>query len=502
VDSSDQVQRRHNTLNDMTDTVALSFLGLTIGCARCHDHKFEPLSQRDYYRLQAFFTPAKFEREHPIPTTAERAEYERAMREYEAQPALRELADFEAPIRNAILERKVAALSPEARIAHRTPAAQRTAEQSNLALETQDKVAITDQEIVAALNKEQKNRRAELLREVKRVSKPAPLPMSMALLDGRSVTTHVLRRGEYTQPLDEVAPGVPAVLERSVTARSFNNRADLAAWIASPANPLTARVAVNRLWQHHFGRGLVATPSDFGKKGATPSHPELLDFLASEFIARGWSVKQMHKLMLTSATYQQTADVTPEQARAGEIDPENKLYWRMNRLRLEGEVIRDCLLAISDRLNPQMGGPGISPPIPRELFAGAAGWTPTPNDTQANRRSIYIFARRNLRFPFLEVFDAPDSNLSCPSRERSITAPQSLTLLNSDEVMIAATATAKKINEQTASSDDQIDIAYKLILSRPPAESEKRLSREFLTHSPLSELCRALFNHNDFVYTR
>jgi mono/diheme cytochrome c family protein len=498
VDSSDQEQRHHNTLNDITDTAALTFLGLTMGCARCHDHKFEPISQRDYYSLQAFFTPAKFDRERPIPTPAEKETYEAAMSQYEARPEVRELANLEAPVRERLRERKLAKLPSEAQAAHRTPPEQRNAEQANLVLETEDKVKVSEKELAGAFSGESKARRQELITAVKKLSKPAPLPRAMALLDGAPKKTFVLRRGEYSQPEDEVSPAFPEILRPTGAAPCADGRrAALADWIASPGNPLTARVMVNRIWQHHFGRGLVPTPNDFGTHGQAPTHPELLNWLASEFIARGWSVKAMHKLILLSATYRQSSVVSPA-ARAA--DPENKFYSRMSRVRLEGETIRDSLLAISGQLNPKMGGPGVFPPIPKEIFAGAKGWPVNDSASDYSRRSIYIFSRRNLRFPFLEVFDAPDSNLSCPVRERSTTAPQALTLLNADEVMIAAKLTAERLKREAASTDDQIVLAYRLTLARAPTSREAAISRDFLAQAPLEELCRALFNLNDFIY--
>jgi hypothetical protein len=258
---------------------------------------------------------------------------------------------------------------------------------------------------------------------------------------------------------------------------------------------------VNRIWQHHFGRALVGSPSDFGTHGQKPSHPELLDWLAAEFVARGWSVKQMHKLMLLSATYQQVSSSgAPVEDSQGAFDPENRLYWRMNRLRLEGEVIRDSLLAISGQLNLKMGGSGVFPPIPKEVFQGAKGWNVNADPREHVRRSVYIFVRRNLRFPFLEVFDAPDNNLSCPSRESSTTAPQSLTLLNADEVLNAATLTATRIEQQTESHEERITAAYRWIIGRAPTPNEHALSVDFLNRSSLQELCRALFNLNAFVY--
>ena len=518
VDSSDQIQRRHNTLNDMTDTAALAFLGLTMGCARCHDHKFEPISQRDYYSMQAFFTPAKFVRDKPIPTSEANVAFEAAMKVFNENPKVRELAELEAPVREKIFQRKVAKLSPEAQAAHRTPEDKRDAEQANLVLETADKVVISDKDVSSALSGVEKDRHKTLLNEVKKLPRPASLPKAMALADtDKPVTkTFVLRRGEYSQQLDEVTTEFPEVLRGGFKSEAKETgRRALANWIASPQNPLTARVMVNRIWQHHFGRGLVATPSEFGTHGQPPTHPELLDWLASKFIASGWSVKQMHKLMMMSETYLQASNSEFGMRNAESnstipnsnfriptsVDPDNKLLSHMNRLRLEGEVIRDSLLAISGKLNPLMGGPGVFPPIPKEVFAGAkGGWPQNDRAFDHSRRSIYIFARRNLRFPFLEVFDAPDSNLSCPSRERSTTAPQSLTLLNADEVLAASATTAARLERDAKTTDGKIKLAYRLVLGRAPNAKEFSIASEFLVKSPLEELCRALFNLNDFVY--
>ena len=501
VDSADQVQRRRNTLNDMTDTTALAFLGLTMGCARCHDHKFEPIAQRDYYSLQAFFAPAKFRNDLPVPTPAERATHEAGMKVYNEQThgQQQQISELEAPYRESLFEKKLAKLSPEAQAAHRTPREQRTTEQENQIQETAEMLEITNKELVAAMKKPDRDRHTKLLEELKPFPKPKPLPASLALQNGAPVKTHVLHRGDYQQPGEEVSPGFPQVLEGAnppVTSPPGGpSRAALAHWIADPRHPLTARVMVNRIWQHHFGRGLVGSPSDFGTHGQKPTHPELLDWLASEFVARNWSVKQMHKLMLLSATYRQASDNS-----ADGRDPENRWYGRMNRLRLEGEVIRDSLLAISGQLNLKMGGPGVFPPIPKEVFAGAKGWSSAEPAGDSARRSIYIFVRRNLRFPFLEVFDAPDNNLSWSTRERSTTAPQSLTLLNADEVIAAAERTATRVETEAAAPAERVALAYRLILGRPPTEKERTLSQRFLVQSPLPELCRALFNLNAFVY--
>lgn len=423
VDSADQIQRRLNTLNDMTDTAASVFLGLTLGCARCHDHKSEPFTQQDYFSLQAYFAAADFQRERPISAAVD-----------DATP------------------RSLAADPPTSGAA---------------------------------------------------AHKPSTLAMALATTNGPSPTTRVLFRGDYNQPREPVEPGIPAILRshsrspENPPPRDQGRRTALAQWIASPTNPLTARVLVNRVWQHHFGRGLVATPSDFGTRGEVPTHPELLDWLASDFMAHNWSIKHLHRLMVLSATYGQSSSVSSLAIRR---DPDNRLYSRQNRIRLDGEVIRDCLLSASGRLNTLMGGPGVFPPIAEEIVRTSKNWSVSPRPADHLRRSVYIVVRRNLRFPFLEVFDAPDSNLSCPERGRSITAPQALSLLNAPEVVAAARATARRIAADHPTPPAQCRAAFRQILCRQPSEPELQAGIEFLETSPLHELCRALFNLNSFVY--
>jgi hypothetical protein len=518
VDSADQTQRRLLTLSDMTDTTAFAFLGITMACARCHNHKSEPITQRDYYSLQAFFAPAQFQRELPIPTPAERAGYEAAMVRYRAQAdsTQRQLDALEAPYRLKLNEEKLALLSEDAQLAHKTPKEKRTMEQEGTVQETAPMLKFTDADLVKALSVEDKTRRGRLLNTLKQIAKPAPLPMTLALknTNGPPPKTFVLSRGDYNNPTEEVEPGVPAVVRSSrpeeVSGTAGQRRAILARWLTSADNPLTARVMVNRIWQHHFGRGIVMTSSNFGTQGARPTHPELLDWLAGEFRAKNWGIKAMHKVMLLSAAYQQSSDPAPA---ALALDPGNELFSRQNRARLEGEVIRDSLLAISGRLNTNMGGPSVFPSIPADIVKTSKNWTASANPDDHRRRSIYIFARRNLRFPFLEVFDAPDSNLSCPERGQSTTAPQSLTLLNSEEAMVAARATAERARS-AASAQDRIALAFRLILGRAPGPNELALAREFIkdradnaglnkaanAEGDYSELCRALFNVNAFVY--
>ncbi len=512
-DASDQAQRRQNTLNDMTDTASLAFLGLTVACARCHDHKFEPIPQNDYYRLQAFFTPGSFRRDLVIAPKEQRKAHESAMKEYTAlvKPTQDEMRQLEEPTRKRLYEAKLAKLSEEAQRAHKTPEDERDGGQRELVETTARLLVISPQELSKAMSETDRARQQELQKELKKFDgkKPASLPVAMGLRDngGNAPKTFVLERGELYNRGDEVQAGFPVVLSpefktvhpriESPRSGTTGRRSTFAGWLAGKDNPLTTRVIVNRLWHHHFGRGIVATPSDFGLRGARPTQTQLLDWLTTELVERGWSLKQMHKLMLTSATYQQSTLASADSLKK---DPDNKLFSRMNRLRLEGEIIRDSLLAISGRLNRKMGGPGVFPPIPKEALEGFKGWTASSNPQDHVRRSVYIFARRNLRFPFLEAFDLPDSNLSCPKRERSTTAPQALALLNAGDVMDAAKALAARVEKEAKSEEDRINLAYRLTIGRAPSANELKRCREFLADSPLSELCRALFNLNEFVY--
>jgi hypothetical protein len=329
----------------------------------------------------------------------------------------------------------------------------------------------------------------------------------MGLTDqpGPPPKTRLLEAGELKNASKEVQPGFLAVLSGGKVlpapiepvAGSTGRRLALAKWVARPDNPLTARVIVNRLWQHHFGRGIVATASDFGLRGARPTHAELLDYLATDLVAGGWHLKRIHKLMLMSETYQQATEANPD---AVAKDPDNHLLSRMNRQRLEGESVRDTLLVVSGRLNPAMGGPGVVLPEAAAAAGGSKAMPISPDPKDHNRRSVYLFARRNLRHPFLEAFDLPDSNLSCPKRERSTTAPQALALLNATEAATAATALAERLEHEAKSPEERVDLAYRLTLGRSPTTAERDRALAFLRESPLSELCRALFNLNEFVY--
>jgi hypothetical protein len=273
---------------------------------------------------------------------------------------------------------------------------------------------------------------------------------------------------------------------------------------------------VNRLWQHHFGRGIVATPNDFGLRGERPTHSELLDWLATEFVAHGWSIKHMHRLMVMSSTYQQASwVVASDQAR--KTDPDNRLLWRMNRRRLEGEAIRDCTLAANGTLNPKLGGPMIRVPLEPEVYdliftEGEPDglWPVTPDIREHTRRSIYLFAKRNVHLPLFEAFDQPDTLNSCPARAVSTFAPQALILMNGPFMQEQSKRfAARLIRDCGANMERQIDRAYRLAVARPPREQELAAAMAFLEkqatlasdeRAALADFCLALLNCNEFVY--
>ncbi|HEX8200009.1 MAG TPA: DUF1553 domain-containing protein, partial [Isosphaeraceae bacterium] len=520
VDLNDQGLRRQNALNDITETTSLVFLGQTIGCARCHDHKFDPIRQADFYSLQAFYTPARFRDDYPLGSTRERAASEARLRAWEAEVAAlqAELIRLEAPARATLASGPPPGLDDLAVAAFQKDEAGRSPAEIRLVYEalTKDR-RIKPEALAARLDPGTNARRQGLLARLDKALQAVPpaLPHARGLDETTpgAPPTYLLRRGEYGANGPEVHPAFPVVLGPTeaeavpaITASqtSTGRRAALARWLTRPGHPLTARVIVNRLWQHHFGRGIVATASDFGTMGEEPSHPELLDWLATELVARGWSLKALHRLMVTSSAYRQSTRLLPE---AQELDPENTLLWRQNRRRLDGEAIRDALLAASGRLNPRMGGPCVFPELPAELTqlsSKGAIWPVSPRAEDRDRRSLYVFLRRNLRYPFFEAFDRPDTNASCPRRPVTTIAPQALTLLNGRIAHDAARALAARVAREAGPDPDaRVARAYLLTLARPPDDRERALARAFLGDQPqasLIGLCLALVNVNEFVY--
>jgi hypothetical protein len=310
------------------------------------------------------------------------------------------------------------------------------------------------------------------------------------------------RRGDPENLGDEV-PRKNLDLFGGQVVEQGSGRRELADWIASSEHPLTARVMVNRIWQGHFGRGIVGTPNDFGRMGERPTHPELLDWLAGEFVSSGFSVKHVHRLILMSNTYRQ-ASVAADSGPGKEKDPENRLLWHFSRRRLEAEEIRDAMLAVSGRLNLKAGGPSVIVPIDKELVNALykpSQWAVTPDASEHNRRSVYLIAKRNLHLPFMEVFDTPDTQVSCPRRESSTHAPQALELLNGDLANAQADAFAARLLAEAGKNHTrQVELAYELAAGRAPTPTEKRMALAFLRTQRLREFALAVFNLNAFLY--
>jgi hypothetical protein len=471
---ADPKEDRFDQLDDMVNATSQAFLGMTLACARCHDHKFEALTMHDYYRMVAVFNPlrrptrGRTELDLPAGTRAE------LDRQAERDRHLAKLRRAAVPHAGAALRHAVAAAVRQ---------------------------AIPDLP------------RGYFMHE------PAPPP-----------PTHLLIRGKATRPGPKVEPGVPAVLVKAQPAflppgkQSSRRRLTLARWIASADNPLTARVIVNRVWHWHFGEGLVRTPGDLGVMGEAPTHPELLDWLAAWFVEHDWSPKQLHRLILASNTYRMSKRWNAEY---GKADPENQLLWRFPYRRLEVEAIRDSALAVSGRLNRTMDGPSMYPFVPKEALASHSDpdtiWKPF-DEKEASRRTVYAFIKRSMVVPLLEVLDLCDTTRPADRRLVTTVAPQALTLFNGDFVNRQARHLARRLVEEAgAEPGRQIERAYLLALCRPPTQKERQVLVQFLmketegqiresaekgTPLPpavarqraLEQMCRVILNLNEFVY--
>ncbi len=528
--------RRQEIHDNLTDTTGLVFLGLTIGCAQCHDHKFDPITQADYFRLQAFFATMVPRDDVPIVSPDEAAQYATRRAEWEAATAdiRREMDELLARKRENAFRGAVGKFDQEIQTAIRAPASERSCLQQQIAFQAMLYVSThLDRVNGDSLQDESKQRFQELEAKLAEFAslKPADLPTAMIVTDaeGEAPPTFRLAQGDYRKPLEQVQPGFPAFLGASeplletppVGAQSSGRRAALARWLCRPDHPLTSRVIVNRVWKHHFGVGIVATPNDFGAMGEPPTHPELLDWLAVEFMDQGWSLKTLHRLMVTSATYRQSSRVdlaTPTQAHALQSDGANRLLWHAHRRRLEGEAVRDAVLQVSgDLAAERMFGPSAQPELPPGL-TGKQAWKVNPQPHEQHRRSVYIFAKRNLRFPLLEIFDLPDLQNSCPERSVTTTAPQALALLNGEFALLQAQRWSERLiaeyGEDTAAI---VRAAWTAAFARDASQSEVTLACEFIARqtgviepgsesagaartAAVADFCHAIFNANEFLY--
>ena len=501
-------QRRQELLFDITDVTGSVFLGLTYGCAKCHDHKFDPILQKDYYRLQAFFQNTRIEDEAVLLSGPDYENWKTRRAHWEAQTAsLR--AEIEALLekpRKAKFDDRLSRFPEEIQETILMDPAKRTPFQWHMFTKAKAQVTFTEGELAAALKGDAKARYAELTRQLAAFDsiKPPDLPVAQTLTDMHTEPppTFLLKAGSYEAPGAEVAPGFLSILDPSDLNLARGRRSALANWIASPANPLTARVIVNRLWHHHFGRGISATPSDFGLMGERPTNLPLLDHLASSLVANGWSLKKLHKQIMLSHAWQQSSANHPASAAA---DPDNKLWWKYPRHRLEGEAVRDSMLAVSGQLNAKMFGPPVFPPLPAGVVT-RGGWKKDEDAAAASRRSVYVFVRRNTRYPLFDAFDMPDTHESCARRNMTINPAQSLELMNSRLVADWSRRFADRVrNDAGQSLDGMLDRAWKLAVQRPPTAAERADARAFLERSSATpeswaDLCQTLLSTNEFLY--
>jgi hypothetical protein len=534
-------QRRQEILDDITDTVAATFMGMTYGCARCHDHKFDPILQKDYYRLQAFFANATADDEIPIESKEWMEQYraKKAIWEQQTKPVRDQIAALLEPVKQSTIKDFVEKYPPEIQAVIAKPAAERNPFEWQMYYKLKPYLAVDDDTAAKSLKGPAKAKYQTLAAELKKFSSldpgAEPLGIGMRDIDNRAPATHVLGSGVWDNPGVEVQPGFLSILDpnpaqiTSPGSWTTGRRTALANWLTNPSNPLTSRVMVNRLWVHHFGEGIVATPSDFGAMGQRPTNPELLDWLADEFVRSGWDVKRMQKLIVMSKTYQQSSDFNTQSAG---IDPKNKLMWRYPRQRLEGEVIRDSALYVVGLLNLETGGPSVYPELPDGAGKPRGGWKTSTDPNQANRRSLYIFVRRNARYPMLEAFDMPDTHESCGRRTETITAPQALSLLNDKLTLQWAQAFAGRVIEQAGGDTNaQVETAFRLAYGRRPDGWEKDTVQTFFAKqkalleeraaagqklalpehalpggitppqaAALVDFCHMLLNSNEFVY--
>ncbi len=508
---------RMDELDDLVAATSSAFLGLTVACARCHDHKFDPIPTEDYYRLLAVFAPGKFAGV-TIASPAEKERYRAEVATFDA-----ELERLRAPI-TAIERGARDRLEAEKRAAlpDRLRQALASGEITALSQDEQDllaeRIKLTPVEIADSLTAVERAARDEWSARVAvaEAGRPEPLPEVPGVVEspGRPKPTFVLVRGSVDRKGQQVRPGPPrAVAGRLIDfddraeGPSTGRRAALARWIADPANPLTARVMVSRIWQGHFGAALIPTPSDVGVMGFEPVVPELLDWLAAEFVERGWGRKAIHRLIVTSATYRQSSRPRPEGL---EADPDNSLLWRFPIRRLDAEMLRDGILFAAGTLDEARGGPGVYPAIdPSVVSTGnVPRWPLDAVDGPATwRRSLYVFQMRSVPVPLLEVFDLPDSTQSCPERSRTTLPTQGLTLLNNPFVIGQARRLAERVAREVGDDPGRrVDRAFRLVTGRPPTEATAQAARRFLegpAGSPedrLADLAHVLLNSNAFLY--
>lgn len=537
---------RQDELDDIVSTTGSAMLGLTVGCARCHHHKYDAISQMDYYRMAAVFSPS-VRKEVPLASGRRAEEYfiETAEIERRIEGLRYRIYELQASARQQLLEDKYDELPEALRLAVRLPPEKRSVTQSRQAREVLATVSVSEEEIREVLSAGELGNLDALNSEIEQLEASRPvLPMAQAVAEDGPVArpAFFLHRGDVRSKGSVVEPGTLSVLHPrgqdiefptpQPGAKTTGRRLALANWIASPSNPLTARVMVNRIWQHHFGQGIVRTPNNFGRMGEAPAHSELLDWLATEFVRGGWSVKAVHRLILRSYTYRQSSVAATGEAE--QLDPENRLLWMMPVRRLEGEIIRDSILAASGGLNRESGGPPVFPAVDEGIIESSPKgetyqrWPGTEDGPAVWKRSVYVAQMRSITPTILDLFDPPDKVASCARRTSTTVPTQALQLMNNSFVTRQAALFANRVRDEAGPAPEfQVRRAFLLALARLPSKAELERSLAFLRdqrayhaeHSrvlrdqavepskipppalgALIDLCHGLFNVNEFIY--
>ncbi len=512
---ADPLQALYDDLDDILSTTGQVFLGLTIGCARCHDHKLDPIPQADYYRMLAFFRNVRRFGVRSLDSIEDASLASIATPEQQLADE-QTLAEYHADVEQMEAERKAIVDSVRSTF---------TPEESEQWEDPGFHFPILAKRIPDHLAREDFRRFCTLTHELesKRKSPPKSQHRALAVKENGAdcPKTHILVRGNPHVPQEEVQPAflqvlsppTPEIVTPAADADSCGRRRALAEWISSPENPLTARVMANRLWQYHFGRGIVGSPNNFGLAGKPPSHPALLDYLASELVAQGWRLKPLHRELMLSSTYRMSSQASSAGLAA---DPENNLYWRFSPRRLTAEEIRDSILAVNQSLNlNEIGGQSIYTIIPEAILAGQSrpgeGWGQS-SEEERRRRSIYIFSKRSLHTPIIESFDAPEGDSTCAVRFSTTQPTQALALLNGDFLHREANVFAANILQEFSESDPAAAIKEILwrVLQRSPADDETRLAIDFyhrakskhgLDHAQaVTQVCVLAYNLNEFLY--
>jgi mono/diheme cytochrome c family protein len=498
---NEQARSRAEWMNDLVETTGTAFLGLTFNCCRCHDHKYDPVSHADYYRFRACFEAVEYGDDLPLDLAAEQTainEYNAAL-DREIEPIAKRREAILAAAKSRIRELRRAELSDEERELLNRNRDEQPAELQKQIDALAQRIEPSDEDGRKGFSDEDNKADGQAIKEIWKIdARRHKLTHGLVATDKKEdvPVTHVLFQGDYRAERDAVVPGFlsaldpnPAALASAANPNTTGRRLALANWIASPENPLTARVLVNRLWQSHFGEGLVATPGDFGLAGARPNNPELLDWLASEAVHREWSQKDLHRRIVTSGAYRQS---------------------RQPR-RLSAEQLRDALLTMSGLLSNKSGGPPVWPELPTEVLTAnpaflddnetkTKAWYPSPKHEQF-ARSIFQVQKRTVKVPFLETFDLPENMVSCSRRNVSTVPPQALSLLNSPLAVDAAQALAARLQSEAGDEPAaQVRHAFRLALAREPTDDELAACTDLVKSQSLVQFCRVVLNLNEFVY--